>query len=113
MVRQSVGLDSCSVFRSELVAILEGLNSIGSLPQLYDIWILSDSRSAIQNLTNWNNVMSGTGADILKILKRLSFSHQIHFQWIPSHVDIAGNEIADSLARAGAKLQRLPLLLFI
>ncbi|GFW37312.1 RNase H domain-containing protein [Trichonephila clavipes] len=26
----------------------------------------------------------------------------IHFQWIPSHVNITGNEIADSLARAGA-----------
>ncbi|GFS67621.1 RNase H domain-containing protein [Trichonephila clavipes] len=26
----------------------------------------------------------------------------IHFQWIPSHFNIAGNEIADSLARAGA-----------
>ncbi|GFU05221.1 RNase H domain-containing protein [Trichonephila clavipes] len=42
--------DSCSVFRSELVAILEGLNSIESLSQLYDIWIVSDSRSAIQHL---------------------------------------------------------------
>ncbi|GFX16881.1 uncharacterized protein TNCV_2518591 [Trichonephila clavipes] len=31
--------DSSSVFRSELVAILEGLNSNESLPQLYDIWI--------------------------------------------------------------------------
>ncbi|GFU24492.1 hypothetical protein TNCV_2264511 [Trichonephila clavipes] len=76
--------------------------------------------------------MDHTDADILKILKRLSLSHQIHYQWIPSHifiltnvwrsiaklgsyakkkstlthspshVDIAGNEIADSLARAGA-----------
>ncbi|GFW09947.1 RNase H domain-containing protein [Trichonephila clavipes] len=41
---------SCSVFRSEFVAILEGLNSIESLPQLHDIWIFSDSRSAVQHL---------------------------------------------------------------
>ncbi|GFV92894.1 RNase H domain-containing protein [Trichonephila clavipes] len=27
---------------------------------------------------------------------------QIHFQWIPHHVNIDGNDIADSLARAGA-----------
>ncbi|GFX54446.1 RNase H domain-containing protein [Trichonephila clavipes] len=94
--------DSCSVFRSKLVAILEGLNSIESLPQLYDVWSFSDIRSAIQHLANWHNVRDRTGADILKILKRLSLSHQIHFQWILSHVDIAGNEIVDSLARAGA-----------
>ncbi|GFU08419.1 RNase H domain-containing protein [Trichonephila clavipes] len=28
--------------------------------------------------------------------------NRIHLQWILSHVDIAGNEIADSLAKAGA-----------
>ncbi|GFX39254.1 RNase H domain-containing protein [Trichonephila clavipes] len=99
---QTKNLDSCSVFRSELVAILEGLNSIEWLPHLHDIWIFSDSRRAIQRLANWHNVRDRTGTDILKILKRLSFSRQIHFHWIPSHVNIAGNEIADSLARASA-----------
>ncbi|GFV15874.1 RNase H domain-containing protein [Trichonephila clavipes] len=96
--------DFCSVFRSELVAILEGLNSNELFPQLYinDIWIFSDNRSAIQNLGNWHNMRDHTGVDILKILKRLSLSHQIHFQWIPSLDDIAENEIADNLARAGA-----------
>ncbi|GFU88945.1 RNase H domain-containing protein [Trichonephila clavipes] len=58
--------------------------------------------SAIQHLANCYNVKDRTGTDILKILKRLSLSRQIHFQWIPSHVNIAGNEIADSLARASA-----------
>ncbi|GFU91391.1 hypothetical protein TNCV_2541591 [Trichonephila clavipes] len=33
--------------------------------------------------------------------KPTSFPKKIHFQWIPSHVNIAGNEIADSLTRAG------------
>ncbi|GFW83449.1 RNase H domain-containing protein [Trichonephila clavipes] len=58
--------------------------------------------SAIQHLANWHNVRDRTGTDILKMLKRLFLSHQIHFQWIPSHVNIDGNEIADSLARAVA-----------
>ncbi|GFX91204.1 RNase H domain-containing protein [Trichonephila clavipes] len=47
----------------------------------------------------------------LKILKRLPLSHQIHFQWIPSHVNIAENEIADSLSRAGAGLTTMPAAL--
>ncbi|GFU41439.1 RNase H domain-containing protein [Trichonephila clavipes] len=83
--------DSCSVFRSDLVAILEGLNSIESLPQLHDIWFFSDSRSSIQLLVNW---------------------HNIHFKWIPSHFKIDGNEIADSLARAGAAAPLTYLELF-
>ncbi|GFV03881.1 uncharacterized protein TNCV_3173151 [Trichonephila clavipes] len=44
--------DSCSVFRSELIAIDEALGSLASLPNGKDIWILSDSRSAIQHLSN-------------------------------------------------------------
>ncbi|GFW00531.1 RNase H domain-containing protein [Trichonephila clavipes] len=35
-------------------------------------------------------------------LKRLFTSHQIHPQWIPSHIDLEGNEIADTFAKAGA-----------
>ncbi|XP_015915890.2 ribonuclease H-like [Parasteatoda tepidariorum] len=92
--------DFCSVFRSELIAILEGLDSIMSLSRFIDIWIFSDSKSAIQHLIDWHNVRDSIGADILRKLKHLSLSHRIHFQWIPSHVDIAGNKIADGLARA-------------
>ncbi|GBO25638.1 hypothetical protein AVEN_217085-1 [Araneus ventricosus] len=28
--------------------------------------------------------------------------HDVHFQWIPSHVDIHGNELADNLAKEGS-----------
>ncbi|GBL88395.1 hypothetical protein AVEN_103045-1 [Araneus ventricosus] len=40
--------------------------------------------------------------NILNKLKSLSASYRIHLQWIPSHVNIRGNEIADALAKAGA-----------
>ncbi|GBN23859.1 hypothetical protein AVEN_25855-1 [Araneus ventricosus] len=36
--------------------------------------------------------------NILNKLKSLSVSYRIHLQWIPSHVNIQGNEIADALA---------------
>ncbi|GFV38982.1 RNase H domain-containing protein [Trichonephila clavipes] len=34
----------------------------------------------------------------------ISKHHDVHFQWIPSHVDIFGNEQADRLAREGCSL---------
>ncbi|PRD32712.1 UNVERIFIED_CONTAM: hypothetical protein NCL1_19643 [Trichonephila clavipes] len=42
--------DRCSVFCSELIAIDEALGSLASLPYGKEIWILFDSRSAIQHL---------------------------------------------------------------
>lgn len=93
--------DFCSVFRSELIAIDVALDSLEFLPHGTEIWILSDSKSAIQHLTSWQNVRDNAGISILNKLKRLSASHYIHLQWIPSHVDLEGNEIADSLAKAG------------
>ncbi|GBN97726.1 hypothetical protein AVEN_240495-1 [Araneus ventricosus] len=38
--------------------------------------------------------------DILNKLRSLSVSYRIHLQWIPSPVNIQGNEIADALAKA-------------
>ncbi|GBN88233.1 hypothetical protein AVEN_20395-1 [Araneus ventricosus] len=67
-----------------------------------EIWILTDSRSSIQHLANWHRVRDNTGMNILNILKSLSVSYGIHLQWIPSHVNIQGNEIADVLAKAGS-----------
>ncbi|GFU51243.1 uncharacterized protein TNCV_2755321 [Trichonephila clavipes] len=100
----------CSVFRSELIAIDEALGSLASLPNGKEIWILSDSRSAlsdsrsaIQHLSNWQCVRGNVGVSILTKLKQLSTSHQIHLQWIPSYIDLEGNEIADTVAKAGAR----------
>ncbi|GFV80451.1 DUF4817 domain-containing protein [Trichonephila clavipes] len=87
----------CSVFRSELIAIDEALGSLASLPNGKEIWILSDSESAIQQLSNWQSVRDNVGVSILTKLKRLSTSHQIHMQWIPTLIDLAGNEITDTL----------------
>ncbi|GBN98209.1 hypothetical protein AVEN_237076-1 [Araneus ventricosus] len=45
---------------------------------------------------------------ILNKLKSLSVSYRIHLQWIPSHVNIQGNEIADAHAKAGADDASVP-----
>ncbi|GBM37925.1 hypothetical protein AVEN_72839-1 [Araneus ventricosus] len=46
--------------------------------------------------------------NILDKLKSLSVSYRIHLQWILSHVNIQGNEIADALAKAGADDASVP-----
>ncbi|GBN19166.1 hypothetical protein AVEN_257036-1 [Araneus ventricosus] len=46
--------------------------------------------------------------NILNKLKSLSASYRIHLQWIPSHVNIQGDEIADALAKAGADDASVP-----
>ncbi|GBM96906.1 hypothetical protein AVEN_99099-1 [Araneus ventricosus] len=94
--------DVCSVFSSELIAIDEGLDSLSSFSCSNEIWILTDSRSSIQHLANWHRVRDNTGMNILNKLKSLSVSYRINLQWIPSHLNIRGNEIADAFAKAGA-----------
>ncbi|GFU44467.1 RNase H domain-containing protein [Trichonephila clavipes] len=87
--------DFCSVFRSELIAIDEALRIIKTMTSPDEIWILCDSRSAIQHLSDWTNVGDKTSVSILKNLKELSQQHEIYFQWIPSHIGLFGNDTAD------------------
>ncbi|GBO01099.1 hypothetical protein AVEN_108158-1 [Araneus ventricosus] len=49
----------------------------------------------------WNNVGDRTGISILKLLRHIGVDHEVHLQWIPSHVDIYGNEVVDNLAKQG------------
>ena len=51
-----------------------------------------------------------TGMNILKKLKNLSSYHEIHLQWIPSYVDISGNEAADHLPKTGAREATVSLM---
>ncbi|GFW46112.1 RNase H domain-containing protein [Trichonephila clavipes] len=96
--------DFSSVFKSELTAIKLGLEAIINESDYGELWILSDSRSSLQHLHNWTQVGDKTSISILHNLKLISKHHDVHFQWIPSHVDIFGNEQADRLAREGCSL---------
>ncbi|GFW12680.1 RNase H domain-containing protein [Trichonephila clavipes] len=40
---------------------------------------------------------------ILLKLKKISQNHDAHLQWIPSYVNVSGNELADSLAKKGSE----------
>ncbi|GBN77835.1 hypothetical protein AVEN_191898-1 [Araneus ventricosus] len=67
-----------------------------------DLWILTDSRGSIQHLKNWTYIEDKTSLSISQKLKLTSLHHDVHFQWIPSHVDIHGNKLVDNLAKEGS-----------
>lgn len=99
--------DHSSVFRSELVAIKEALDLALDADE-DDIWILTDSKSSIQYLKNWPNILDKLGQDVILKLAALNQGRTVCFQWIPSHVGVYGNEVADLLAGRGSELPTSP-----
>ncbi|GFY19237.1 transposon Tf2-9 polyprotein [Trichonephila clavipes] len=93
--------ENCSVLRSELIAIDEGLKAILNRTDSSNTWILTDSRSTIQHLQDWTRVEDLVSIRIINKLKTIAKYRVVHFQWIPSHVSVPGNEVADFLAKRG------------
>ena len=96
-------LPSCSsVFTAELIALLLAVSRIVAL-NMHDAYtIFSDSRSALialQNRTTRHPLVS----IIQRFLCMLHARHkQLTFCWVPSHVGIHGNELADRAASHAA-----------
>ncbi|GFV55544.1 uncharacterized protein TNCV_2573841 [Trichonephila clavipes] len=64
-----------------------------------ELCIILDSHSSPQHLYNWISVGDNAGISILQKLRQISEYHDVHFQWIPSHIHILGNEQTDLLAK--------------
>ncbi|GBM92448.1 hypothetical protein AVEN_36058-1 [Araneus ventricosus] len=69
-----------------------------------EIWILSDSRNVIQYLVYWRDVSDRRGMNIFNKLRTLCNTYVLHLQWIPSHVNLKYNDIADSLDKEGTTM---------
>ena len=97
-----------SSFTAECYAIIEALNLISSFsPNKF--LIASDSMSCLQSLTSnpFNPHISPLVLHIKSILFRLNqLNFCIEFLWVPSHVGIHGNEVADSLAKHSSNVSR-------
>ncbi|MCG8034496.1 MAG: reverse transcriptase-like protein [Candidatus Thiodiazotropha taylori] len=102
-----------TVYTAELIAILKALEWIqNQKPE--SVVILTDSLSSIQSI---NSGSSNTRQDILQnillqIHKILKLGINLNIDWIPSHCNVQGNELADSLAKEaltrGKELDYLP-----
>ncbi|GBN22693.1 hypothetical protein AVEN_68031-1 [Araneus ventricosus] len=96
----SYRLHNCfSVFTAELVKIFCALQEISPSNQRNFI-IYTDSMSALETLSHYDIQMHPVALKISYIshfLRKEGFN--IIFCWVPSHVGISGNEIADCIAK--------------
>ncbi|XP_042147151.1 uncharacterized protein LOC120849493, partial [Ixodes scapularis] len=85
---------------SELVAIRESLKYIiRTEPRAWSVF--TDSKAALQSVQHYlrrgaNEQLTFTVVSLCQQAQRAG--HQIHFQWIPSHCGVPGNEAADQAA---------------
>ena len=101
-----------SVFTAELVAIKVAILQFMQAREL-SVIIYSDSRSALQALLVYNS-NNRLVQDIQVAVHELAQKGiTVSFCWVPSHVGIEGNEMADKLAKAALQLEREnPALVF-
>ncbi|GBN22699.1 hypothetical protein AVEN_68036-1 [Araneus ventricosus] len=91
---------SCSVLTAELMAIWLALEKVFILPE-NTFCIYSDSLSALETLAHPQTATHPIASEILCLLARLKARDcEILFCWIPSHVGIHGNELADTAAKS-------------
>ncbi|XP_076059716.1 uncharacterized protein LOC143036353 [Oratosquilla oratoria] len=103
----SVKLPPTTIQTAELVAIREAVVKVINLPQPPPrVTILSDSRTS---LTILQGAYYESRSELLDDILRLSteatnLGVRLRYQWVPSHVGLHGNEMADSAAKRGALL---------
>jgi len=88
--------DNISIFTAELTAIkLALLWIINTLTE--DVCIFSDSYSSLQAITSGKSVSRpNLLTDVLDLISK--YHKTVKFIWLPSHIGIKGNELADRLA---------------
>ena len=93
----------CTNYRAELIAIKEAIAFILEKDkECRKVVIFSDSLSALQALES--NSTEEIIIEILNLIQRLCESSILTLQWVPAHVGLHGNEMADKLAKEGSLL---------
>ena len=97
------------VFDAELFAIEKAFKIAWENKQLNTdkVWIFSDSQAAIKRLVN-SSLKAGQYyvQSIRKWAKKFQDKAiQLQLEWVPGHMNIRGNELADKAAKKGTELQ--------
>ncbi|XP_049316976.1 uncharacterized protein LOC125779747 [Bactrocera dorsalis] len=91
-----------SIFQAEVFAISQCIDI--NLHRNYRnerIAILSDSQAALKAISSYE-IKSRLVQECRERLNSLAEKNQVHLIWVPGHKGIAGNELADELARTAA-----------
>ena len=94
-----------SIFSAELYAIKMACDHINSLnPSPKHVAIISDSKSVLQALSKGGTQTRATVQKyVLNLINDiLKEGIELSFMWVPSHVGIRGNVIADNAAKVAA-----------
>jgi len=99
--------DGSSILHAELMAIYSALLYLSRKNDEHrNALILTDSLSSVQCIRNPMNSRSSLPIKINSLLNAFT-DRKVAIEWIPSHVDIAGNTEADELARTACDLQHI------
>ena len=104
--------DDLTVYTSELVAIklaLEWIIQVNDdlLPPGRDVVIYSDSLSSLMSLeTGSSSSRPNLVQDILNLIDSI-VCRKITLTWVPAHVAIRGNEVADQLAKEALETEQV------
>ncbi|XP_043241035.1 uncharacterized protein LOC122391303 [Amphibalanus amphitrite] len=98
-----------SSYTAELLALRETLKYIESIltdqDPVLNIQLCTDSLSSLMRLREGPANQTERVADQVWLsLRRLGRRHRVDLQWVPGHAGVAGNEIADAVARESAEL---------
>ena len=94
--------DSSSIFTAEISAIITALDMVYHSNQRTNV-IYCDSKSVIDSMKKYNS-FHPLVQKAQEWLFRISCRHKtVHLCWIPAHVGIKGNEVADRAARDASR----------
>lgn len=97
---------AASIYTAELLAICDALHHSQTDHQQRNVTIITDSRSAIDGITKLYN----SHPIVQKIINVIhTCNRTVTLCWVPSHVGVPLNEIADQEARKAADTDAVPI----